>query len=627
MSAYDTDMWLNKTINNLETTHPDYEFDCVKYWRVKNLINLFAYLGTIIMIYHCMKNVVKKFIKKVYKKGEISLDKFKEYADEISKKVEDHDTSDIRDHMCMYVTVKNNMIQLHKEKQNKKLKYKKLKKAVKKAVNVSKVAKSVSKSNPPKITAPFNVFLKKNFGKKMFKNYKDEEEISKKSSTKFSKKYKNNDKGNESDSESGSGSDSDNDENSCPTAAEVRKEMMTGRRLGPQGTQWCHDVQCDDELSPAEARRSRVYDHLASIEYPPQRSKKWFKQRRERITASDGGTVIGQNPYEEQYKFVVKKVLEPEFQHNKFCYHGKKLEEIATMSYEYRMNVNVTEFGLVVHPDIAELAASPDGIVSPHKLDEKHLTKYVGRMLEIKCPLSRKICKTGPETGPGKNVQCPQYYWVQVQLQLECCDLDECDFWQCNIDEYASREEFNRDSDPYRPFLSRTSRMEKGALVQILPKKFEKGDENMSYIDKVHKYAEFIYPTRIEMSAYDTDMWLNKTINNLETTHPDYEFDCVKYWRVKDTHNTTIKRDRKWFAKYLPTFIKVWSFVDYFRENKKHSRIVMNYIKSLPELKWFMKDKRAQRNKEIMEIYDIVCGKDKKMKKNLLEELKEKTSN
>ena len=28
---------------------------------------------------------------------------------------------------------------------------------------------------------------------------------------------------------------------------------------------------------------------------------------------------------------------------------------------------------------------------------------------------------------------CPHYYWVQVQVQLECCDLEEFDFWQCSI--------------------------------------------------------------------------------------------------------------------------------------------------------------------------------------------------
>ena len=64
---------------------------------------------------------------------------------------------------------------------------------------------------------------------------------------------------------------------------------------------------------------------------------------------------------------------------------------------------------------------------------------------------------------------CPAYYWVQVQLQLECCDLDECDFWQCKIVEYEDYEDFLDDTDPKYPWLSASTNQEKGALIQIMP--------------------------------------------------------------------------------------------------------------------------------------------------------------
>ena len=50
------------------------------------------------------------------------------------------------------------------------------------------------------------------------------------------------------------------------------------------------------------------------------------------------------------------------------------------------MNVYIEEFGLIAHPVYDFLAASPDGICSPYKYNKKHISKYVGRMLEIKCP-------------------------------------------------------------------------------------------------------------------------------------------------------------------------------------------------------------------------------------------------
>ena len=106
-------------------------------------------------------------------------------------------------------------------------------------------------------------------------------------------------------------------------------------------------------------------------------------------------TVLNENKYEMQYSFIEKKVDEPQFQNNPACYHGKMLEEPATMIYEYRKNVIVEEFGLMMHPNYKFVGASPDGIVSPFKLDGKSLTKLVGRMLEIKCPVTRKIKTTG----------------------------------------------------------------------------------------------------------------------------------------------------------------------------------------------------------------------------------------
>ena len=345
--------------------------------------------------------------------------------------------------------------------------------------------------------------------------------------------------------------------------------------FGPYGSQWCNDIQVDDKLNKDEKRRRKVFDFLNSIKYPEQRSEEWFKNREEKITASDGGCIVGVNKYEPVWKFIKKKVLGLPFQSNIFCYHGKKLEEIATMVYEFRMNVKVKEFGMVPHPKINHLGASPDGIVSPYKLDQKHLTKYVGRMLEIKCPLSRKIKKVGEVKGEI----CPIYYWVQVQLQLECCDLDECDFWQCEILEYDDREDFVLDTDIEYPYLSKTNKMEKGALIQLLPLK--KPSEDLSYLDLVYSYAQFIYPPKIEMSPYDVDVWLSTTLSKLKDTHPDYYFDKIIYWQMFVTHNVTIKRDVKWFEENKSTYEEIWNYVTILRNNLDKANIIFEYIDNL----------------------------------------------
>lgn len=244
---------------------------------------------------------------------------------------------------------------------------------------------------------------------------------------------------------------------------------------GPFGTSWVYDQQLDDIIDEVIMERSKKFDFLKNIILPEQRSEEWFKMRNDKITASDIACAIGMNKYEPEYNIILKKTLGAEFNPNKACYHGKKFERPATMIYQYRLNVQVDDFGLLGHKIYSFLGASPDGICNKFKLDGKHLSKYVGRMLEIKCPLSREI----KMEGPIKDWICPIYYWIQVQMQLESCDLDECDFWQCNISEYETRDEFIKDTHNFEPFRSLETNFEKGCLIQLLPNHYE--------IEKINK--------------------------------------------------------------------------------------------------------------------------------------------
>jgi putative phage-type endonuclease len=339
-------------------------------------------------------------------------------------------------------------------------------------------------------------------------------------------------------------------------------------------TQWIHEDQKDDDLTDQIKINQEKFDKLRSIVLPEQRSPAWFAMRNNKITASDAGTAVGINKYSATYEYILDKVLGRDFTGNINCYHGKKYEQIATNIYEYRMNIKIEEFGLLEHPKYSFLGASPDGICGKYKYDGVHLSKHVGRMLEIKCPLRRHI-KT---TGEIYDNICPSYYWAQVQLQLECCDLDECDFWQCKISEYYSRDEFIADTHSKEPFRSKTNFNEKGCLIQLIPKsKIDAEDYNQVIYDD----ATFIYPENIEMSPYDCDRWISETMNNLRYTHPKYIFDRVLYWRLDMSHNCTIMRDKKWFSDKLPEFERVWKYVEYFRENKTLLESFKKYIKSL----------------------------------------------
>jgi putative phage-type endonuclease len=361
----------------------------------------------------------------------------------------------------------------------------------------------------------------------------------------------------------------------------IRHNTTKNPLFGPYGTDWIHDIQKDDVILDIEKkdikRRKLQFEKLNSKIYPAQRSQEWYIQRDGKITASDAGVVIGENKYEQPYKMILKKTRET-FQNNQSTYHGKKYEDIAKLIYEYRMNVIIKEFGMVEHPLIKCIGASPDGIVTPYKNDNVHLTKFVGRMLEIKVPLSRQICKYGNIKGDI----CPIYYWDQVQLQMECCDLDECDFWQCTICEYPNKEIFIDDTCKSEQFRSKTTSFEKGVLIQILPSDKiylnYKSDEN--YLNNVYEYAKFIYPPKIEMNPFDCESWVQSILANLKYTHSDYSLDKVIYWYLKVSHCVTIYRDKKWFESNKHKYEKMWEDIILIRENEINKKLFLNFIDS-----------------------------------------------
>ena len=146
---------------------------------------------------------------------------------------------------------------------------------------------------------------------------------------------------------------------------------------------------------------------LLAAEYAEQRSQEWLDLRDQMITASDVASAIGDNHYETPDAFIKKKVLKTKWAGNAATEHGTLLEPLVRDLYDQRTGRKSHEIGLVQHRQYPWLGASPDGVTED------------GLLIEIKCPLTRKI-----------EAKVPKHYWPQVQLQLEITDLEECDFIQ-----------------------------------------------------------------------------------------------------------------------------------------------------------------------------------------------------
>lgn len=277
-------------------------------------------------------------------------------------------------------------------------------------------------------------------------------------------------------------------------------------------------------------RLSNLIIELKKIPQPEQRTPQWYVYRNERLTASDLGTVLGMNPYEQYKNAVLKKCgLEMPFVTNKAILHGVKYEEIVTMIYSYRNNVIVFEYGCVPHPTIPHFGASPDGIVESSSGNKD----YAGRMLEIKCPTGRPI------TG-----YCPDYYWAQVQGQLDVCDLRYCDFVECLIQEYCDGDEYFNDVGQSNYYNSLG--MEKGVIVDAYDLTLKK---------------EVFYYGKMGMSRDEIEKWESNIIDEIMADE-NLEYQQTSYWKLVTYNALLIERQVEWWNSFaLPKINQFWADV------------------------------------------------------------------
>lgn len=143
--------------------------------------------------------------------------------------------------------------------------------------------------------------------------------------------------------------------------------------------------------------------------YHEQRSDEWHELRGNMLTASDVASVIGVNAYESAIDVMYRKCgFKKVIRDTSAVDHGTFYENEARDIYANRFGEVVHEIGLVPHPVYRWLGGSPDGITES------------GKLIEIKCPLRRKIIEG----------VVPEYYIPQVQLLMEILKLEECDFIQ-----------------------------------------------------------------------------------------------------------------------------------------------------------------------------------------------------
>ena len=267
---------------------------------------------------------------------------------------------------------------------------------------------------------------------------------------------------------------------------------------------------------------------LKTIKQPDQNTKEWFEFRWNLLSASSMWKVWGTQSSQNQLILGKCKPIDDKSKHvniNSTFHHGHKYEPLSTMLYEYLFDTEISEWGCIRHRDYNFIGASPDGINT-----KKGNDRY-GRMLEIKNIVNREI------TGEPK-----MEYWIQMQIQMEVWDLDECDFLETRFKEYESEEDFKKDGS----FQKTSNDKMKGIIVCF----YDNGKP-------VYKYS----PLGISEEGYDK--WYDDCLDKNST------ITWVRniYWYLDQYSCVLTLRNREWFNGVVNDIHNCWKTILYERQH------------------------------------------------------------
>ena len=170
-------------------------------------------------------------------------------------------------------------------------------------------------------------------------------------------------------------------------------------------------------------------------------------------------------------------------------------------------------------------------------------------MLEIKCPPRRNFTS-----------EVPLHYWMQMQGQLETCDLEECDFLQVKLTEYQLRGEYLSD------ILMKDETLQNGYASNGFPKGLVLAFKTMKDGQPHYVYR---YPELCEAYAGLIE-WLELT----KAAYNEPYDECIESWyRIERYECTLVLRDRPWWVQTMPKIIDFWEDVEKYRKEGNQSLI------------------------------------------------------
>jgi putative phage-type endonuclease len=278
-------------------------------------------------------------------------------------------------------------------------------------------------------------------------------------------------------------------------------------------------------LSEISVIEQKIRD-LKNIPQPPQKSKEWYEFRHGLITASNIYKVFGTEAKYNELVYEKCKPLDLESSERGSIntespmHWGVKYEPLTILMYEKRYKTKIADFGCIPHPKYKCIGASPDGI------NNDPASPLYGRMIEIKNIFNREIDGIPTEA-----------YWTQMQMQMEICDLDSCDFVETRFKQYGNSDEFWQDNE----------RVDRGVILYFVRRDAES-------VPPFYKYM----PLDIPLEERAVNEWIESVKSELKSEWILYE---THYWYLDEFSCVLVRRNKKWFECAIPKIENTWNTI------------------------------------------------------------------
>jgi putative phage-type endonuclease len=285
------------------------------------------------------------------------------------------------------------------------------------------------------------------------------------------------------------------------------------------------DFGQDEDFVDSYLKDKLVQIREKDAQNPAQRTPEWYLRRYNMLTASNLWQGLNTDAQKNRLIYEKCKPLETAYTESKWIstegslHWGVRYEPLTVKIYEHLTGAKLDFFGCIVHSEYPFIGASPDGIVVNPE------SPLFGRLVEIKNIYNREMDGIPSEA-----------YWTQMQIQMQCCDLEACDFVETRFKEYESADEF---------WAPPSEDGHKGVILQFVPR------DSLSNIP-LYKYSP-INPTPAEL--YE---WVEATKVEVAEVHVLFK---THYWYLDEICMTTVMRNDAWFRAALPQIRELWDTV------------------------------------------------------------------